>query len=116
MGVSTRLVGALIMTHSDDDGLVLPPKLAPAQVVIQPIYKDESRQDVMASVESLADELRAQNYAGSPIRVEIDDRDIRGGGKEVVPREAWCSDAVGNRTERYRRRNRFLRHTESTQE
>jgi len=81
-GVSTRLVGALIMTHSDDDGLVLPPRLAPAHVVIQPIYKDDSRGEVMAYVESLRDELVAQQYAGAPVRVEIDDRDIRGGEKK----------------------------------
>ena len=81
-GVSTRLVGALIMTHSDDDGLVLPPKLAPSHVVILPIYKDDSRSAVMQYIESLADELRSQSYDGTPIRVEIDDRDIRGGEKK----------------------------------
>ena len=43
MGVSTRLMGALIMTHSDDNGLVLPPKLAPIQVVIIPIYRNEEQ-------------------------------------------------------------------------
>ncbi|MCC9658500.1 proline--tRNA ligase [Rhodopirellula halodulae] len=81
-GVSTRLVGALIMTHSDDDGLVLPPRLAPTHVVIQPIYKDDSRAEVLAYVESLRDELAAQTYAGAPVRVSIDDRDIRGGEKK----------------------------------
>ncbi|TWU01981.1 proline--tRNA ligase [Neorhodopirellula pilleata] len=81
-GVSTRLIGALIMTHSDDDGLVLPPRLAPSHVVIQPIYKDDSRAEVMAYVESLRDELAAQTFAGAPVRVVIDDRDIRGGEKK----------------------------------
>tara|TARA_R110002049_G_scaffold2750_8_gene22146 strand:+ start:56915 stop:58429 length:1515 start_codon:yes stop_codon:yes gene_type:complete len=82
-GVSTRLVGALIMTHSDDDGLVLPPRLAPAQVVILPIYRDEEqRGEVIAYVNSLRDELSSQTYAGAPIRVEVDDRDIRGGEKK----------------------------------
>ena len=82
-GVSTRLVGALIMSHSDDDGLVLPPKLAPAQVVILPIYKsDDQRGPVLEYVESLKTELAAQSYGGSPVRVEIDDRDIRGGEKK----------------------------------
>ncbi|WDQ14683.1 proline--tRNA ligase [Rhodopirellula sp. P2] len=81
-GVSTRLIGALIMTHSDDDGLVLPPRLAPIHVVIQPIYKDDSRAEVMAYVQSLREELTAQTYAGAPVRVTIDDRDIRGGEKK----------------------------------
>ena len=82
-GVSTRLVGGLIMTHSDDDGLVLPPKLAPAHVVILPIYKsDEERAEVLAYCESLKTELTAQRYDEEPVRVRIDDRDIRGGGKK----------------------------------
>lgn len=81
-GVSTRLIGALIMTHSDDDGLVLPPRLAPIHVVIQPIYKDESRDEVLAEAQSLRAEIAAQTYAGAPIRVSIDDRDIRGGEKK----------------------------------
>ena len=81
-GVSTRLVGAIIMTHSDDDGLVLPPKLAPTHVVILPIYKDDSRAAVMEYIHSLRDELRARSFNGAPIRVEIDDRDMRGGEKK----------------------------------
>lgn len=81
-GVSTRLIGALIMTHSDDDGLVLPPRLAPAQIVIQPIYKDESRAEVLAFVNALKTELQSQTYAGAPLRIEVDDRDVRGGEKK----------------------------------
>jgi len=82
-GVSTRLVGGLIMTHSDDDGLVLPPKLAPAHVVILPIYKsDKERDEVLAYCESLKVELIAQRYDDQPVRVRIDDRDIRGGEKK----------------------------------
>ncbi len=81
-GVSTRLIGALIMSHSDDDGFVLPPRLAPTQIVILPIYRDESRSAVLAFVQSLQQELRAQTYGGVPMRVEIDDRDIRGGEKK----------------------------------
>jgi prolyl-tRNA synthetase len=82
-GVSTRLVGGLIMTHSDDDGLVLPPKLAPAHVVILPIYKtDEERSEVLSYCESLQLELVAQRYDEDPVRVRIDDRDLRGGEKK----------------------------------
>lgn len=82
-GVSTRLIGALIMTHSDDDGLVLPPRLAPTHVVILPIYRDdETRAAVLQYVAELRDELKAQAYAGAPVRVEIDDRDVRGGEKK----------------------------------
>ena len=82
-GVSTRLVGGLIMTHSDDDGLVLPPKLAPAHVVIMPIYKsDDQRGEVLAYCEALKAELMALRYNDEPVRVRIDDRDVRGGGKK----------------------------------
>ncbi|MCG8448645.1 MAG: proline--tRNA ligase [Pirellulales bacterium] len=82
-GVSTRLVGGLIMTHSDDDGLVLPPKLAPAHIVILPIYKtDEERAEVLSYCESLKTELQNQRYDDEPVRVRIDDRDIRGGEKK----------------------------------
>ena len=82
-GVSTRLIGGLIMTHSDDDGLVLPPKLAPAHVIILPIYKTpEERAKVVPFCERLKKDLAAQQYAGEAVRVRIDDRDIRGGDKK----------------------------------
>jgi len=70
-GVSTRLVGALIMTHSDDEGLVLPPKLAPIHVVIVPIYrKDEEKASVMEAADRIAAELRDDGLS-----VKVDDRD-----------------------------------------
>jgi prolyl-tRNA synthetase len=81
-GVSTRLVGGMLMTHSDDDGFVCPPKLAPVHVVILPVtHKTEERERVLDYCKALAKELRAQRYADLPIRVEIDDRDLRGGDK-----------------------------------
>jgi prolyl-tRNA synthetase len=70
-GVSTRLIGALVMAHSDDDGLVMPPKLAPIQVVIVPIFKgDEQKQLIDEKVNALVKQLKA---AG--IRVKYDDND-----------------------------------------
>ena len=81
-GVSTRLIGALLMTHSDDDGLILPPKLAPAHVVILPVlHKEETKTQVMEYCTKLAAELHAIQYDGRPIEVELDDRDMRGGEK-----------------------------------
>ncbi len=81
-GVSTRLVGALIMTHSDDDGLVLPPRLAPKHIVILPIYRgDDDRAKVREYCDKLAKELEQRDYADGKIRVQIDDRDLRGGEK-----------------------------------
>ena len=70
-GVSTRLIGALIMTHSDDNGLVLPPNLAPYQVVIIPIYKNSIEQK---SVEKVADKLMNE-LRDQDIRVKFDNRD-----------------------------------------
>lgn len=81
-GVSTRLVGSMIMTHADDDGMVCPPRVAPAHVVILPVvHKPEDRQRVMDWCQALARELRAQTYDGVPVRVELDGRDLRGGDK-----------------------------------
>ncbi len=88
-GVSTRLIGGLIMTHSDDDGLIAPPRLAPAHAVILPIYKnDEERDEVLSYCESLKSELESLEYDMGPIfgktrvRIKLDDRDLRGGEKK----------------------------------
>lgn len=95
-GVSTRLIGGLIMTHSDDDGLRLPPKLAPSQVVILPIYRDdEQRAAVLEYVDSLKKDLQAETYNGQPIRVRVDDRDLRGGEKSW----SWVKKGVPVRVE-----------------
>ena len=81
-GVSTRLIGGMIMTHSDDDGLIVPPKVAPVQIAILPVTpKEETRGQVLDACQELEKELKNINYSGSPIRVEIDDRDLRGGEK-----------------------------------
>ena len=81
-GVSTRLIGALIMTHSDDDGLILPPKLAPSHIVILPITaKAEKPEDVIAYCKKLRDDLQSKAYAGRAVDVVLDERDIRGGDK-----------------------------------
>ena len=82
-GVSTRLIGALIMTHSDDDGFVIPPRLAPAHAVILPIYRDEAqRAEVLEYCNKLRAELQEKVYSGRVIEVELDDRDLRGGEKK----------------------------------
>jgi prolyl-tRNA synthetase len=82
-GASTRLIGGLIMTHSDDQGLVLPPRLAPIHVVIVPIFrKDDEKNAVVAAAHQLAEAIRAEgetslrawlNY--EPVSVKVDDRD-----------------------------------------
>lgn len=72
-GVSTRLMGALVMTHSDDDGLIVPPNLAPVQVVFVPMYKtDEERAQTERVCHDLAAKLKAQG-----IRVKVDDDDTQ---------------------------------------
>jgi prolyl-tRNA synthetase len=106
-GVSTRLIGGLIMVHGDDNGLVVPPRVAPSQIVILPIYRtDEERELVLAYCEKLEKSLREKIYFTSPLRVTRDDRDMRGGEKtwqwvkkgiplrlEIGPRDV-AADAV----------------------
>ena len=74
-GLSWRALGALIMTHSDDQGLVLPPTVAPEQVVIVPIWQEDTKEEVLAYAEDVAEDL-----ADADIRVELDDRDERNPG------------------------------------
>jgi len=74
-GLSWRALGALIMTHSDDQGLVLPPTVAPEQVVIVPIWQEDTKDDVLEYAESVREDL-----AEAGIRVELDDRDERNPG------------------------------------
>src|SRR3569832_2020371 len=70
-GVSTRLIGALVMAHSDDDGLILPPRIAPLQVVIVPIYKgDEQKEKIGAKAAEIIAQLKSLG-----IRVKYDDND-----------------------------------------
>jgi prolyl-tRNA synthetase len=81
-GVSTRLIGGIIMTHADDNGLVLPPKLAPAHAVILPvIHTDETKPQVLEYCEQLKKELSEKVYHGRPVNVVIDVGEGRGGEK-----------------------------------
>ena len=108
-GVSTRLMGALIMTHSDDNGLVLPPALAPIQVVLIPIYKTEEQLDaIRIKFAAIADELKAMGLSvklddndqkrpgfkfadyelkGVPVRLVMGGRDLENGTIEVMRRD-----------------------------
>jgi prolyl-tRNA synthetase len=108
-GVSTRLMGALIMAHSDDDGLILPPKLAPIHVVIVPIFRsDDELKKITEKVDEIAAALRKQGYAvkfdnrdthkpgfkfaewelkGVPVRLAIGPRDLENGTVEVARRD-----------------------------
>jgi len=81
-GSSTRLIGAILMTHSDDDGFVAPPKVAPLHVAILPIFRsDEDKPRVLEYCHNVARELRAQRYADRQVTVLVDERDERGGDK-----------------------------------
>src|SRR4051812_47727004 len=81
-GVSTRLVGALIMVHADDDGMIVPPRLAPTHVVILPVTpKPETRDAVIKAARELAEKIREQLFHRQPIEVEVDERDLPGGAK-----------------------------------
>src|SRR5438105_3412592 len=95
-GMTTRLIGTLIMVHGDDDGLVLPPRIAPIHIVILPITpKEETRARVLEAATKLAGELRALRYFGAPLDVEIDQRDLGGGLKNWE----WIKKGVPLRVE-----------------
>jgi prolyl-tRNA synthetase len=95
-GMTTRLIGTLIMAHGDDDGLVLPPRIAPSQIVILPITpKEDTRDRVLAAAENLAGELRKLSFYGAPLEVEVDKRDLGGGLKNWE----WIKKGVPLRVE-----------------
>ena len=81
-GVSTRLIGTVIMAHGDDDGVVLPPRVAPSQIVILPVTpKEDTKAAVLDAAHKLAARLREHRFHGDLLRVEVDTRDIGGGTK-----------------------------------
>jgi prolyl-tRNA synthetase len=98
-GASTRLIGGVIMTHGDDDGIIMPPRAAPAHVVLLPIFKkDDERQAVMAFTESLAKELKSRSYHGRTVTVEVDRRDIGGArGWEWIKKGIPLRVEIGSR-------------------
>jgi prolyl-tRNA synthetase len=126
-GVSTRLMGALVMAHSDDQGLVLPPMLAPIQVVVVPIFKTaEEKQAIDTFIDALSTELKSKNISvkyddrdtqrpgfkfaewelkGVPLRVAIGARDMQNGTVELARRDTQTKETVeqaglGDRIER----------------
>jgi prolyl-tRNA synthetase len=95
-GVSTRMIGTLIMAHADDDGLVLPPRVATQQIVIIPVTpKEDTKEAVLASCKALAETLRQKLFHGDPLRVHVDTRDIGGG----VKKWEWIKKGVPIRLE-----------------
>lgn len=81
-GVTTRFIGALVMVHADDDGMILPPRIASSQIVIIPIIHDEeTREAIEQYVDAFAGALRQIRYFDHPLNVRVDSRDMRGGEK-----------------------------------
>ncbi len=125
-GVSTRLIGGLIMTHSDDDGLICPPAVAPAHVVILPItFKADDPEQIERYCQTLAEELRKQQFNGRPLEVEIDKRDMGGGEKlwswikrgvplrvEVGPRDVQADSVFVGRRDQPHKDKRSIKREE----
>jgi prolyl-tRNA synthetase len=81
-GVTTRLIGGVIMTHSDDDGMVMPPRVAPSHMAILPIiHKEETQTQVLEYCEKLKKRLSELSYGDNKLKIEFDTRDIHGGEK-----------------------------------
>jgi prolyl-tRNA synthetase len=125
-GVSTRLIGGLIMTHADDDGMRVPPRVAPKQVVVIPVIpKDELRGAVMEYADKVAASLHDASYAGEKVRLHIDKRDMRGGDKawswikkgapiriEIGPRDIESGSVVLLRRDKGVKEKEFVKLTE----
>lgn len=113
-GMTTRLIGGIVMCHGDDDGLRIPPRVAAKQIVIIPVIpKPEMEQAVLQYAEKIADNLKTQQYYGRPISVFVDKRDKRGGEKswewikkgvplriEVGPRDLESQSVVAYRRDK----------------
>jgi prolyl-tRNA synthetase len=125
-GVSTRLIGGLIMTHADDDGMRVPPRVAPKQVVVIPVIpKDELRGAVMEYADKVLASLHDASYAGEKVRLHIDKRDMRGGDKawswikkgapiriEIGPRDIESGSVVLLRRDKGVKEKEFVKLTE----
>ncbi|MGH8094967.1 MAG: proline--tRNA ligase [Chthoniobacterales bacterium] len=95
-GVSTRMVGTVVMMHADDDGLILPPRIAPTHIVILPVTpKPESRDAVLNAAHELAGKLRRIVWHGAPLEAQVDQRDLGGGVKNWE----WIKKGVPLRVE-----------------
>jgi prolyl-tRNA synthetase len=81
-GLSTRSIGGVIMCHGDEAGLILPPRIAPIQAVVVPIYRgDEQRATVLSAVKRMAAAVTDARYSDAPVRIHVDDRDEKPGFK-----------------------------------
>lgn len=114
-GVSTRLIGALVMTHGDDNGVIIPPRLAPLQIVVVPIWKEETRSEVLAFSSKIFNELKESftvflddrdqykpgykfaewELQGIPLRIEIGPRDVKNQQVTFVRRDSLQKSSVG---------------------